>query len=69
MRKGTVAAWIGLSALLGTGIGLLLRTQMVVGAKLANAAIIEVKRQPSEVLRRIVIGESEQKPDAEHGRP
>ncbi len=60
MRKGTLAAWIGLLFLLVMGIGLLLRTQMGVGAVLANTAIV-YEREPSEVRQHIVPGESEQR--------
>ena len=68
MKRGTVAAWIGVSALLGTGIVLLLRTQILVGAKIANAATIKVERELSEVSQQIFSGESVQNADEEHSR-
>jgi hypothetical protein len=68
MKRGSVRAWIGVSVLVGTGIVLLLRTQILVGAKLASAAIFKVEREPSEVRQQIASGESEQNPDEEHSR-
>jgi hypothetical protein len=68
MGKGTVMAWIGLTAALGTGMGLLLRTQRVVAAKRGNAAITRVEQQPSELRQRIVTGESKQKPEEERSQ-
>jgi len=69
MRRGTVAGWSGVLILVGTGIVLLVRTQMVNAAKAANAAIVEFERESSEAGQTIVIGESKQKPDAELSRP
>jgi len=43
MRRRTIAAWIGLTAALGTGMSLHLRSQDVVGAKPGNAVIINVR--------------------------
>jgi hypothetical protein len=60
MRKGTVAAWLGLSTAIGTRIGLLPSAQQVIGDRPESAAIIQMERQPSEVAHGIVTGESEQ---------
>jgi hypothetical protein len=67
-RRGTIAAWIGFAAALGTGMGLLLWTQKVAGAKSGNAAIIKVERQAREVIQKIATGDFEQKPDEEHSQ-
>jgi hypothetical protein len=63
MRKSKYVSWIGLLAILGTGVGLLLRAQMVVGVNPANAAIIKIERRPSEVERKIAAVESKPAPD------
>ncbi len=68
MKRATVAAGIGVAALLGTEIGLLLRAQIGVGAKHANAAIVRVERDPSEVTLRVATALSEQNLDEEHLR-
>jgi hypothetical protein len=68
MRKGTVATWIGLAAALGTGMGLLLWSQKVAGAKSGNATIIKVDREASDAIQKIATGDSEHKPDEEHSQ-
>jgi hypothetical protein len=68
MKRATVAAGIGLAALLGTEIGLLLRAQTGVGAKRANAAIVQVERDPNEVTPRVTTALPEQNLDEEQLR-
>jgi len=66
MRKGTIAAWIGLAMALGTGMGLLLWTQKAAGAKSGNAAVITDERQASEVIQKLATSDSVKKPNEEH---
>jgi hypothetical protein len=68
MKRRTLAVSIGVSALLGTGIGLVLRSQMGVGATLASAAIIKSERGESGVKERIATAESEQDGDEAQSR-
>jgi hypothetical protein len=67
MRRATASALIGLSAMLGTGIGLLPRTQMCACAEFP-ASTITIQREPSDLRQRSVTGVSEQKPDEKHSR-
>jgi hypothetical protein len=64
MRRYTVAAWIGISIVLGTGISLLLRTKLGVGAELANTSI-SGGRETSEVRQQIATEGSVQPPGQE----
>jgi hypothetical protein len=64
MRRRTVAAWIGISIVLGTGIGLLLRTKLGVGAELANTSI-SGERETSEVRQQTATEGSVQPPGQE----
>src|SRR3954449_9513970 len=76
MRRGKVVAWIGLTAAIGTGIGLLLRAQTGVATKQASAADYNDESQRREVALKLGSGESKQKKvqqrseenDAEHIR-
>ncbi len=68
MRKGTVAAWIGLAAVIGTGMGLLLWTQKVAGAKSGNSAVIKVQSQAGDGIQKIATGDFEQKPDEQQSQ-
>ena len=69
MRRPRAVACIVLSVLLGTGMGLFVRTQMVVGAKIANAEIINLERESSEVRQQTATGKFEQTPDDEQSPP
>jgi hypothetical protein len=62
MRKRTAVACLGLSVIFGTGIGLVVRSQVVVGAKVAKGAIITLEREPSEIREQTATARSEQKP-------
>jgi hypothetical protein len=64
MRRRTVAAWIGISIVLGTGIGLLVRTKLGVGAELANTSI-SGERETSEVRQQIATERPVQPPGQE----
>jgi hypothetical protein len=68
MRTGKVAALIGLTAALGTGMSVLLRTHKPIVAKPGHAAITRVEHQPSEERQRIVTGESKENSDEEHSQ-
>jgi hypothetical protein len=49
MRRGKIVTWIGLTAAIGTGVGLLLRAQTVVATKRTNAAVSNVGTQPPKL--------------------
>lgn len=69
MRRRRAVACIVLSVFFGTGIGLLARTQMVVGARDANAAIVNLERDPSDASEQTAISEFEQKPAEDQSPP
>ena len=65
MKRNTVTAWIGVFALVGTGIGVLVRAQTGASAARASGAIVRVDRDASEVTPRVAAPLTEEKPDAE----
>ena len=64
--KRRVLACVGLAPALGIAIGLLVRAQMVVGAKPPKAANINVERHPIEIERKTATAESQQPLDQHH---